>query len=715
MKQLPFFYRPRRKLSTSNYVFILLLPAFWSCRTEPDRYMQWREYLGGPDRNHFSRLGQITPENVSQLEPAWTYSTADSGQMQVSPIIIDSILYGITPGVRAFAVHAGTGKEIWTFGDTLKKWSHVSRGVTYWEEGKDKRIFIAIGHHLHALDALTGKPVAGFADGGKLDLRTGYPDRALKKYVISTTPPALFENTLVLSVRLSEDTDAAPGDIRAFDARTGRLIWTFHTIPYPGEEGYETFPSDAHLNNGTGGANNWCGMAVDTKRGIVFAPTGSSAYDFYGGNREGQNLYANSLIALDIRTGKKIWHYQTIHHDLWDRDLPAPPNLIQVKRDGRVIDAVAQITKHGYVFVFNRETGEPLFPIEEIPVPTEGLPGEHVWPTQPVPVKPAPFARQGHELTEDDINPYSPNREELVATFRKIDKRHFAPPGPEGTLIFPGFDGGGEWGGAAADPHNGILYINSNEMPWVLTMIPTPQDVMLSSLSPGERVYAVNCAVCHQNNRSGSAESGYPSLVDIGNRQTRQYIDQIISGGKGMMPGFTQLTVAEKQSLIDFLLGQEKTELTDNGSVQKKRLPYRSTGYHKFLDQNGLPAVGPPWGTLNAIDLSTGQYLWKVPLGELDSLKAAGIPATGLENYGGPLVTENGLLFIAATKDGKFRAFDRHTGKLLWETRLPASAFATPATYSFRGRQYIVIACGGEKLGTKKGNKYVAFALPEQQ
>ncbi len=694
---------------------LLLLLAFFSCRTEQDTYRQWREYLGGPDRNHFSKLDQITPENVSKLEPAWTYSTADSGQMQVSPIIIDSILYGIAPGVRAFAVHAGTGKEIWTFGDTLKKWSHVSRGVTYWEEGKDKRIFIGIGHHLYALDALTGKPVPGFADEGKLDLRTGLPDHALEKYVISTTPPALFENTLVLSVRLSEDTDAAPGDIRAFDARTGKLIWTFHTIPYPGEEGHETFPPDAYLNNGTGGANNWCGMAVDTKRGIVFAPTGSSAFDFYGSNRKGQNLYANSLIALDIRTGKKIWHYQIIHHDLWDRDLPAPPNLIQVKHGGKVIDAVAQITKHGYVFVFNRETGEPLFPIEETPVPTDGLPGEHVWPTQPVPVKPAPFARQGHELTEEDINPYSPNREELITTFRKIDKSHFAPPGSEGTLIFPGFDGGGEWGGAAADPHKGILYVNSNEMPWILTMIPTPQDVMLSGLSPGERVYAINCATCHQNDRSGSAESGYPSLVDIGNRQTRQYIDQIISGGKGMMPGFTQLTSTEKQSLVDFLLGQEKTELADNGSAPKKRLSYRFTGYHKFLDQNGLPAFGPPWGTLNAIDLNTGEYLWKVPLGEIDSLKASGIPTTGLENYGGPLVTENGLLFIAATKDGKFRAFDRHTGKLLWETTLPASAFATPATYSFRGRQYVVIACGGGKLGTKKGNKYVAFALPGER
>ncbi len=713
-KPLPFRYLHVNS-SIIIYTALLLFPAFFSCRTEQNKYRQWDEYLGGPDRNHFSTLDQITPENVSRLEPAWAYSTPDSGQMQTSPIIVDSILYGVTPGIHAFAIHAGTGKEIWTFGDTLKKWSHVSRGVTYWKEGKDKRIFIGIGHHLYALDALTGKPVPGFADGGRLDLRTGYPEKALSKYVISTTPPALFENTLVLSVRLSEDTDAAPGDIRAFDAGTGKFLWTFHTIPYPGEEGYETFPEKTYLNEENGAANNWTGMAVDTKRAMIFIPTGSTSYDFYGANRKGQNLFANSLIALDLKTGKKIWHFQTIHHDLWDRDLPAPPNLLSVRHNGRQVDAVAQVTKHGYVFLFNRETGEPLFPVEETPVPVEGLPGEHVWPTQPIPSKPAPFARQSHSLTEKDLNPYSPNRDELLATFREIDRRSFAPPSLKGSLIFPGFDGGAEWGGAAADPGKGILYVNSNEMPWVLTMVETPQDRMLSHLSPGEKTYMLYCSTCHQNDRSGSAESGYPSLVDIGKRQNRKYIDQIISGGKGMMPGFTQLTATEKQSLIDFLLGEEKTELAAEAGSRKKQMPYKSTGYHKFLDKNGLPAIAPPWGTLNAIDLNTGEYLWKVPLGELDSLKAAGIPATGLENYGGPLVTDNGLLFIAATKDSKFRAFDRHTGKILWETTLPASGFATPATYSYGGRQYVVIACGGAKLGTKKGNQYVAFALPERK
>lgn len=695
-------------------LFLVVLSgiSLWSCQHKDNSYREWQIYLGGLDRNHYSMLEQITPENVSGLQVAWTYACRDSGQMQTSPIIIDSLLYGVSPTIEIFALHAGTGREIWSFRDTTRTWNHVSRGVSYWEDGNDRRIYAGIGHHLYCLDALTGKPILSFADQGRLDLRSGYPESAKDKYVIATTPPTIFENFLLLSVRLSEDTDAAPGDIRAFDTRTGELIWTFHTIPHPGEEGFETFPEEAHRNIATGSANNWAGMAVDAKRGLVFVPTGSTSYDFYGGNRKGENLYANSLIALDIRTGKKRWHYQTIHHDLWDRDLPAPPNLITVKKDGKSIDAVAQVTKHGYVFVFDRETGESLFPIEEVPVPTEGLPGEHVWPTQPIPTKPAPFARQGHLLTEDDINPYSPDREQLLEIFRKIDRRDFAPPGKTGSLIFPGFDGGAEWGGAAADPFNGILYVNSNEMPWILTMVPTPQEQLLTHLSPGERVYTLYCASCHQPDRSGNVQSGYPALKNLGGRVNREYANQIITGGKGMMPGFTQLTAAERQTLLDFLFDQEKVEATGDAQKMRKPLPYKSTGYHKFLDKSGLPAVSPPWGTLNAIDLNTGEYLWRIPLGELDSLKQKGIPTTGLENYGGPLVTANGLLFIAASKDEKFRAFDRHTGKLLWETTLPASGFATPVTYFWNGKQYVVIACGGTKLGTKTGNQYVAFALP---
>lgn len=691
---------------------LLAVALLGSCSTPS--HTSWTEYLGGPDRNHYSELAQITPENVNQLEIAWTFSTPDSGQIQTSPIIVEDILYGITPGVEAFALNAATGEKLWSFGDTLKKWSHVSRGVTYWQEGEDRRVLIGIGHHLYALDARTGQPVTTFADQGKLDLRTGLPEIAQTKYVIATTPPALFENLIFLSVRVSEDTDAAPGDIRAFDVKTGTHVWTFHTIPYPGEENYDSFPEEAYKNTETGAVNNWTGMAVDTKRGILFVPTGSPSYDFYGANRPGNNLYANCLLALDARTGKRLWHFQTIRHDLWDRDLPAPPNLIQVKHQGKTIDAVAQVTKHGYVFVFDRVTGEPLFPIEEVPAPTTGLEGERIAATQPLPVKPRPFARQGHELHPGDISPFAPDRDSLLTVFQDIDKRRFAPPSREGTLIFPGFDGGAEWGGAAAAPGEGILYVNSNEMPWILTMVDTPQEKLLEHLSPGERLYTLNCASCHQPDRSGNVQSGYPSLTTIGDTKDRAYISQVISSGKGMMPGFTHLSAGEKQALLAFLLHEEKTEATGPSGSRKKQLPYKSTGYNKFLDSNGLPAIGPPWGTLNAIDLNTGEYLWSVPLGETGHKQADGQP-TGTENYGGPLVTRNGLLFIGATKDETFRAFDRKTGKIVWETELPASAFATPATYMVNGRQFIVIACGGTKLGRKKGNQYLAFALPEKK
>lgn len=676
-------------------------------------YTEWTEYLGGPDRNHYSALTQINPENVKNLKVAWTYSTADSGQMQVNPIVVNGILYGVTSSVQAFAVDAATGKEIWQFGDKSKNGSNTSRGLTYWSDGDDKRILHAMGPYLYALDARTGKLVKSFGDKGKLDLHTGLPNIAKDKYMVSNTPGTIFEDLIIMPLRLSEDSDAAPGDLRAFNVRTGKLEWTFHTIPYPGEFGYETFPSDAYKNTDTGGANNWAGTAIDRKRGILYVPTGSAGYDFHGGKRKGQNLFANSLLAIDARTGKRIWHYQTMHHDIWDRDLPAPPNLITVTRNGKRIDAVAQVSKQGYVFLFNRVTGTPLFPINEVTAPKSELPGEFSWPSQPVPSKPVPFARQAYMLTEKDISPYAEDRDSLVIKFKGYKKEHFEAPSTEGTVILPGFDGGAEWGGAAADPQDGILYVNSNEMAWILTMKDTPKESEMSSLSPGEKVYTTYCPTCHGPQRKGNAKSGYPSLIDVGTRRDRAFVSNIITSGKGMMPGFTMLTAEEKQALISFLFNDEKVEAVSSTPASKKTyLPYQSTGYNKFLDSKGLPAISPPWGTLNAIDMNTGKYLWKIPFGEVAELKAKGYPTTGTENYGGPVVTKSGLLFIAATKDGKFRVFNKKTGKLLWETMLPAAGFATPSTYQVNGKQYVVITCGGTKLGTKKGNQYVAFALP---
>ncbi|MBD2754105.1 outer membrane protein assembly factor BamB family protein [Spirosoma validum] len=691
---------------------------------KPNDFTNWSEYLGGPDRNHYSALTQINPDNVKNLQVAWRYSTPDSGQIQTSPIIIDGVLYGVMPNVQAFALDAASGKEIWRYGGLKKAGANTSRGVTYWapksgETAKDvPRILHAIGPLLYALDAKTGQPIPSFGQDGHIDLHDGLGEQAKDKFIVSNTPGTLFEDLIIMPVRLSEEADAAPGYVRAFNVRTGKLVWTFHTIPHPGEYGYETWPKEAYRNFDVGGANNWSGMAVDRIRGIIYVPTGSPSYDFYGGNRKGQNLFANCLLALDVRTGKRLWHYQAVHHDLWDRDFPAPPNLITVTQNGpdgrpRKIDAVAQVTKTGYVFVFDRVTGKPLFPIREVPIPKSDMPGESTWPTQPVPQKPAPFVRQG--MTEADINPNSVDRDSLLTLFRNVGKRPYEPITDKGwALMIPGTDGGAEWGGAAADP-DGILYVNANDIPWLYKLIDTPKQDELAHLSPGQRVYAQNCISCHGPERKGNPRSGYPSLVNIGQRRDRPYVMQTVSNGRGMMPGFTALSAEEKNALVAFLFDDEKQEAPGSSVASKAKrpyLPYKITGYNRFQDSQGYPAIKPPWGTLSAINLNTGEYVWKIPLGEEKAFKAKGIANTGTENYGGPVVTASGLIFIGGSRDEKFRAFDKKTGKLLWETDLPAAGFATPATYQIGSKQYVVIACGGGKIGVKKGNQYVAFALP---
>lgn len=664
-------------------------------------YTQWSSYLGGSDRNHYSTLDQITPENVTKLQVAWTYSLPDSGQIQANPIIIDGVLYGVSASVQAFALDAATGKELWRFGDPLKNWASTSRGVSY----AKGRILYTVGPNLWALDARTGKPIESFGNHGKVDLHTGLPAIAQNKFIISNTPGTVFANLIVMPLRLSEGADAAPGDIRAFDIYTGKVAWTFHTIPYPGEYGYKTFPKNAYKNEQTGAANNWSGMALDEKRGILFVPTGSAGYDFYGGNRKGSNLFANCLLALDARTGKRLWHFQMTHHDLWDRDLPAPPNLIRVKHHGKNVDAVVQVTKQGYVFCFDRVTGQALFPIIERKVKGSNLKGEHAWKTQPMPTIPKPFARQSDEITLQDINPYASNSAELIQKLSQLENGWHAAPTLKGNLILPGFDGGAEWGGAGADPKKGIVYINSNEMPWIQTMVSTKNPTTANS-----KTYMQYCSSCHGDQLQGNPSSGYPNLSEVFKRRNKAFLSQIITQGKGMMPGFPQISPFERTELVNFLSGEIPKEVSSVGKVTE--LPYRMTGYTKFLDKQGLPAISPPWGTLQAIDMNTGKYLWKIPFGDEPILASKNIHNTGTENYGGPLITENGLLIIAASKDGMFRIYNRFSGKLLWKAQLPAAGFATPATYQANGKQYIVIACGGTKLGTKKGNSYVAFALP---
>lgn len=703
------------------FPLLLLNLLFWSCGEnsapglDQAYYRQWRHYLGDPGRSHYSTLSQFSPENVARLTVAWEYDSPDFGQMQMSPIIIDSVLYGVSAALRAFALDARTGKRLWLFGDSLKVWHSTSRGLSYWESGKDRRILYTLGPDLWSLDARTGKPDASFGQGGRIDLRSGLPESTREKFVISNTPGTVFKDLIIMPLRVSEGAAAAPGDIMAFHIQTGKLAWAFHTIPHPGEMGNDTWGNpDTYRSEVVGAANNWAGMALDPQREILYVPTGSAAPDFYGGLRRGQNLFANSLLALDANSGTLLWHYQFTHHDLWDRDPPAPPNLLTVERGGKRIAAVAQTTKQGYVFLFDRVSGEPLFDIEERTVPASTLPGETSWPTQPIPVKPAPFARQSQDLTEADISPYAPDRDSLLQVFKRADKRQYAPPSLEPVLLLPGYDGGAEWGGAGADPEKGILYVNANEMAWFLQMEEVAAEH--ASLSPGEQTYRRYCMVCHQAGRQGMPASGFPSLLGVGSRLTAEEITGQIAAGKGMMPGFPQLGQAERNALVSFLLQQEdKQEVSESGPSQAvpDPTPFRHTGYNKFLDANGLPAISPPWGSLSAIDLNTGEYLWQIPLGETDSLRALGYPSTGVENYGGPAVTQNGLLFIAATKDGYLRAFNRHTGALLWEYKLPAPAFATPAIYEVGGKQYLAIACGGEKLGTEKGNKIIAFSLEE--
>lgn len=708
---------PSKLFCSPFFLVAITLVLFTSCETSKKRdssdkqYITWSSYLGDPGRSHYSTLSQITLENIKDLGVAWSYEAADWGQMQMNPIVADTILYGVTAAMRVVALHAATGEEIWQFGDSVKVWHSTSRGVSYWEKGGDKRILYTRGSDLYALNALTGQPIPTFGDNGKVDMRSGMPKSAQNKFVISNTPGTIYKDIIAMPLRLSEGPGAPPGDVMAFNVITGGVEWVFHTIPEADEEGYDSWgDEDPRKSPLVGAANNWAGMAVDEEAGIIFVPTGSAAPDFYGGVRKGSNLYANSLVALDGDTGERIWHFQFTHHDIWDRDPPAPPNLLMVERDGKKIPAVAQVTKQGYVYVFNRMTGEPLFDIEERPVPTSSLEGEETWPTQPFPIKPKPFARQSTELSENSVSPHAENQEELRKLLRTADKRIYAPPSLEPTILLPGYDGAAEWGGAGADPEDGILYVNSNEMPRMLQMSMAQNDY--AGLPLGQGVYNKYCITCHQVDRKGMEVSGFPSLIDLQLRKEKDEVSTIITQGKGMMTGFPQIPQEEMDALLRFLFDEEiqhsvAEETTQNDSIA---IPYKHLGYNKFVDTNGLPAITPPWGTMHAIDLNTGEYIWSIPFGNTPELGDEGI-GVGTENYGGPIVTENGLLFIGATRDGYFRVFNKRTGELLWEYKLPAAAFATPAMYKVNGKQYIAIACGGEKLGTEKGNQIIAFAL----
>ena len=670
----------------------------------------WPVANGDAAADHYSTLSQINRQNVHTLRVAWTFDSEEAGGMESNPIIVKGVLYTYTPTQKVIALDAASGKLIWKFDSGVHS-MQSARGVTYWTDGKESRIFATVTNFLYALDAANGKPIPSFGEEGRVDLRKELRGDYQQQSITPTSPGIIFKDLYIIGGRNPESKPAPPGDIRAFDVHTGAIRWVFHTIPHPGEFGYDTWPKNEWLDSGS--ANNWGGMALDAARGIVYVPTGSAVSDYYGYDRVGNDLFADTLLALDASTGKRIWHFQGVHHDIWDRDFPSPPALFTIKRNGAKIDAIAQTTKQGFVYFFNRTNGDPLFPIKESSYPPSDVPGEVAAATQPLPLAPEPFARQ--RLTEDLLTDRTPQAHawalEQFKTYRSGGQ--FIPISlDKPTAILPGLWGGGEWGGPAVDPTTGILYVNSNEMVWTEMLVPNKP-----ARSPGESIYQNQCGYCHGGNRDGSPPS-VPSLVGIDKRLTDQQIQDTIHQGRGRMPAFTTLSDDQLAALIRFLKNPDQSEAAP-GNAARNAAPYRLDGFHRFIDPDGYPAIKPPWGTLSAIDMNTGKYLWKIPLGQYPELVAKGMPDTGSENFGGPVVTAGGLLFIGATiYDKKLRAFDTRTGKLLWEGALPYSGVATPSTYMVNGKQYVVIAAGGAtsmgplRTAKQSGGAYVAFALP---
>ncbi|RFS20236.1 pyrroloquinoline quinone-dependent dehydrogenase [Chitinophaga silvatica] len=692
------------------------------------KYTDWKVTGGSRENVRYSSLNQIDTSNVDQLNVAWVYysekqDSSRYGSMQCNPIVVDNTLFGVSPKLKLFALDAATGVEKWSFNpaDTIanKTWHrssvNMNRGVAYWADGDDKRIIYTVGSVALCVNAQTGKLVTSFGKDGGIDLRNGLDRDSSKVFVAPTSPVMIYKDLFFLSGLVGEET---PGHIRAFDVRTGKQKWIFHTIPYPGEPGYETW-EDSTAYKYMGSTNSWSGFSLDEKRGILYAPTGNPTNDFYGGQRRGAGLYGNCILALDAATGKLIWHFQTVHHDVWDMDLSSPPVLVTIKKDGKAIDAVVQSTKTGLIFILNRETGEPIYPIEERAVDTTtALAREQLWPTQPFPTLPKPFAR--HTLTEADLNRLvdDSSYQDILTRFRSYRAGSiFTPPSKEGTVVFPGYDGGGEWGGPSVDPETNVLYVNANEMAWVLNIIDNnaPKEEKRTKLEAGAAFYNQYCMGCHGPERMGGGD--YPSIIGVENKYNYTRFLELLSTGRRMMPGFNNLDSLEKDAIASFILNIKQQQNQEyKGRNEKRDAPPRAlygfTGYHKFLTKEGYPAISPPWGTISAINLNSGEYLWKIPFGEFEELSKKGIPETGRENYGGPVTTAGGILFIGASADGYMRAYNKRTGALLWKVKLPAPGVATPAIYSINGKQYVVIACGGSKWGGQSSDAYVAFALP---
>jgi len=759
-------------LRIARRVTAALLPLAIGTAVFPEAAKQnhkhWSDYGGGPDSSHFVALDQINKSNVSQLQVAWVYPTGDNHAYLFNPIVVDNVMYVLARNSSLVALDAVTGKEIWIH-ENLP--GLTSRGIAYWESRnrKDRRLIFAINDYLEEIDARTGKSILTFGKNGLVDLRQGLGRDPLTINRIQTdTPGRVFGDLILLGSTPGEAYLAPPGDIRAYNVITGKLVWTFHTIPHPGEFGYETWPKDAWKYSG--GANTWGEITVDGKRGIAYFPTGSPTYDYYGADRIGSNLFANSLVALDARTGKRLWHFQLVHHDLWDYDTTAAPQLLTVTHNGKRVDVVAQSSKQGFLYVFDRVTGKPLWPIEERPVPKSLMPGEEAWPTQPFPTAPPPFARQ--KATADDVNPYILTTDERTAWKKRIaamrNEGLYTPPGMTETISMPGARGGSNWGSGAANPAKGMMYLNTQDWPTIYKLSLEDPLGKRSEDTSASGVYRARCQACHgvKGVRSGS---GPPPLAAVGKRLALDAFRLSVRNGRGKMPAFRDLDDAAIERLFAYLSALAPAGGNAEATAGKSTPPrgpviasggapggltarpgnadqYTPLGGPDYPAGSQTPHVryytdwglypnqpyilGPPWSSVVAYDLNAGTIKWKVPLGQDAVAEAQGARDTGafMAEHHGMIVTSTGLIFIAAS-DGKIRALDEETGKVLWTAALPAGSEGIPAMYQAGGRQFLVVpassninAGGGHPAGgavpqtarpdLPKG--YVTFALPRK-
>jgi quinoprotein glucose dehydrogenase len=645
-----------------------------------EQHVEWKRSQGDAECSRYSSLNQINRHNVGKLQVAWIYHSKDgNGNIQCNPVISDGIMYAPTAGNFMVAINAETGAEVWRFKPSGRI---AMRGLVYWDGNVrvGPRVFFTAGESLYALDPKTGRPVNGFGRNGKV------PSGGV-------VAPAIYQEIIVV---------ADWNVIFGYDIVTGRKLWEFSVL--------DKAPLGSGEDDDQGG-NCWGGIALDRQRGVVYVSTGSPHPDFLGLDHIGQNKYSNSVIALNATTGRLLWSFQEIRHDIWDLDIAAPPNLLTVMHDGKRVDAVAQVTKIGNTLLLDRVTGKPLFPYSLRRAPVSKLPGERTWPYQPGFERPEPFARQ--VFTESDITNISPEAHAFVAKqIVNANYGWFQPFELGKPTVYYGVHGGAQWSGASVDPTTGWLYVSANEVPWMVTVVRTRMGATRDPRqgpTPGEVVYRESCAVCHGDKRKGKGMA--PPLLGLGNRMLDDEVIDIVKHGRSSMPA-VPLSPDRRQQLFEFLFDRDIPEATTSASPDTSFI-YMTKGYPKLLDDQGYPGSKPPWGTLNAIDLNTGRLAWKVPLGEYDELTSRGIPITGTENFGGATVTAGGLVFCAGTRDLKIRAFDKYSGRELWAYKLPFGGFASPAIYQSRGHQYVVIAAtGGGKLGGQTGDAYVAFTLP---